>query len=151
MDDLLIFGSNLYVVNDVKSMLCTNVDMKDLGEASVILGIKITRTENGISLNHSYYIEKILKKYNYFVCKPACTPYDPRVKLFKNIGESVRQTKYASIIGSLHNVTNCISLDIAYAMGLLCRLTSSPNIDHRHATERVMRYVKRTMNLGLNY
>ncbi|PNX67116.1 hypothetical protein L195_g063370, partial [Trifolium pratense] len=30
------------VVNAVKSLLCNNFDMKDLGEASVILGIKIT-------------------------------------------------------------------------------------------------------------
>ncbi|MCI51532.1 hypothetical protein A2U01_0072776, partial [Trifolium medium] len=29
-------------VNAVKSLLCDNFDMKDLGEASMILGIKIT-------------------------------------------------------------------------------------------------------------
>ena len=77
MDDLLIFGSNIHVVNNVKSMLCANFDIKDLGEASVILGIKITRSKHGISLDQSHYIEKILKKYNYFDCKPACTPNDP--------------------------------------------------------------------------
>ena len=88
-------------MNDVKYMLCANFDIKDLGEASVILGIKITRTENGISLDQSHYIEKNLKKYNYFDCKPARTSYDPSVKLFKNTGESVRQTEYASIISSL--------------------------------------------------
>ena len=35
VDDLLIFGSHIHVINDVKSMLCANFDMKDLGEASV--------------------------------------------------------------------------------------------------------------------
>ncbi|CAJ2651717.1 uncharacterized mitochondrial protein AtMg00810-like [Trifolium pratense] len=81
---MLIFGSNLSAVNNVKSLLGNNFDMKDLGEASVILGIKITRSEKGISLDQSHYVEKILKKYGYFDCKPACTPYDPSVKLFKN-------------------------------------------------------------------
>ncbi|MCI43628.1 gag-pol polyprotein, partial [Trifolium medium] len=66
--------------------------MKDLGEASVILGIKITRPEKGISLDQSHYVEKILKKYGYFDGKEKNTPYDASVKLFKNTGESIRQT-----------------------------------------------------------
>ncbi|KAM7494813.1 hypothetical protein LguiB_029422 [Lonicera macranthoides] len=151
VDDLLIFCSNIHVVNNVKSMLCENFDMKDLGEANVILGIKITKTEKGLSLDQSHYIEKTLRKYNYSDCKPACTPYDPSVKLFKNTGDSVRQTEYASIIGSLRYATDCTRPDIAYAVGVLCRFTSSPSIEHWHAIERVMRYLKRTMDLKLHY
>ena len=61
-------------MNNVKSWLCANFDMNDLGEAKVIiLGIKITRFEKGISLDQSHYIEKFLKKYNYFNSEPACT------------------------------------------------------------------------------
>ena len=90
VDDLLIFGSNTHAVNYVKTMLSANFDIKDLGEAKVILGINITRSEKGISLDQSHYIEKILKKYNYFDYKPACTPYDPSLKLFKNTNDSVR-------------------------------------------------------------
>ncbi|CAB4282562.1 unnamed protein product [Prunus armeniaca] len=125
--------------------------MKDLGDANVILGIKITRSEKGFSLDQSHYIEKINKKYNYFDCKPTCTPYDPSVKSFKNIGDSVRQTEYASIIGSLRFVIDCTRSDIAYAVGVLCRLTSRPSLEHWYVIERVMRYLKRTMNLGLHY
>jgi len=128
VDDMLIFGSNLHIINDVKSMLNANFDMKDLGEADVILGIKITRTENGIFLDQSHYIEKILKKYNYFSSKPACTPYDSSVKLFKNTGDSVNQTEYASIIGSLRYAADCTKPDIAYIVGLLCRFTNKPSL-----------------------
>ena len=117
VDDMLIFGSNMSAVNDVKSLLCNNFDMKDLGEASVILGIKITRTEKGISIDQSHYVEKILKKYGYIDCKSANTPCDASVKLFKNTGDSIRQTEYASIIGSLRYVTDCTRPDIAYVVG----------------------------------
>ncbi|KAL0550085.1 hypothetical protein IC582_014583 [Cucumis melo] len=151
VDDMLIFGSNLHVINDVKSMLNATVDMKDLGEADVILGIKITRTEKRIFLDQSHYIEKILKKYNYFDNKPACTPYDSSVKLFKNTGDSVNQTEYASIIGSLRYAADSIRPDIAYVVGLLCRFTSRPSLEHWNAIERVMRYLKKTQNLGLHY
>ncbi|KAL4025371.1 hypothetical protein IC575_013760 [Cucumis melo] len=148
---MLIFGSNLHIINDVKPMLNANFDMKDLCEADVILGIKITRTESGIFLDQSHYIEKILEKYNYFDNKPACTPYDFSVKLFKNTGDCVNQTEYANIIGSLRYVADCTRPDIAFTVGLLCRFNNRPSLEHWNAIERVMRYLKKTQNLGLHY
>ena len=145
---MLIFGSNLHVINDVKSMLSANFHMKDLGEVDVIPGIKITRTENGIFLDQSHYIEKILKKYNYFESKPACTPYDSSVKLFKTTGDSVNQFVYASIIGSMRYAADCTRPYIAYIVGLL---TSKPSLEHWNAIERVMINIKKTKNLGLHY
>ncbi|KAA0050357.1 retrotransposon protein, putative, Ty1-copia subclass [Cucumis melo var. makuwa] len=124
-DDMLIFGSNLHVINDVKSMLSANFDMKDL--------------------------EKILKKYNYFESKPACTPYDSSVKLFKYTSDSVNQYEYASIIGSLRYAADCTRPDIAYVVGLLCRFANRPSLENWNAIERVMRYLKKTQNLGLHY
>ncbi|XP_050908306.1 uncharacterized mitochondrial protein AtMg00820-like [Lathyrus oleraceus] len=53
---------SIRTVNDVISLLCNNFDMKDLRETIVILGIKITRYDQGISLDQSHYVEKILKK-----------------------------------------------------------------------------------------
>jgi hypothetical protein len=42
------------VINDVKLFLSQNFDMKDLGEANVILNIKLIKGENGIILKRSY-------------------------------------------------------------------------------------------------
>ena len=89
MDDLLIFGLNIHVVNVAKCLLTTNFTMKYLDEACIILGIKITRSKRGFSLDQSHYIEKILNKYNYFDCKPISIPYDPSVNLFKNASKNV--------------------------------------------------------------
>lgn len=55
----------------VQDLLNTNFDMKYLEEVNGILGIKITRSEKEIFMVQSHYVEKILKKYNYFDCKPA--------------------------------------------------------------------------------
>ena len=41
-------------------MLKSHFDMKDLGEANFILDMKITKTCDGIFLNQSHYVEKIL-------------------------------------------------------------------------------------------
>ena len=151
IDDMLIFGSNLHVINNVKLILWANLDMKDLGEANVILGIKITWSEKKICLDQSHYIEKILKKYNYFDSKPVCIFYDPSVKLFKNTEDSVNQPKYGSIIDSLRYVVDCTRPDIAYVVGLPCRFTSRPSLEHGNDIARVMRYLKKTQKLGLHY
>ena len=42
VDDMLIFGTSLEVVWETKKFLGSKFDMKDLGEAEMILGIKIT-------------------------------------------------------------------------------------------------------------
>ncbi|CAL1383152.1 unnamed protein product [Linum trigynum] len=100
-------------------MLRENFEVKDLGEAKFMLEIQITRTTNGFSLDQSGYIEKILKRYNYFDYNHVCTPYDTSVKLLKNTGDNVRQSEYASIIGSLRYAADYTRPDIAYVMGLL--------------------------------
>ena len=69
----------------------------------------------------------------------------------KNTGDSVNQSMYASIIGSLKYVADCTILDIAYAVGLLFRFISWPSLEHWNAIERVMRYLKKTQNLGFQY
>ena len=61
--------------------------MKELGEADIILGIKITRTSDETFLSQSHYIEKILKKLDQFDFIPVKTPYDPSIHLKKNKGK----------------------------------------------------------------
>ena len=89
VDDMLIFGISLEVVCETKKFLSSKFDMKDLGEAEMILGIKITRTLNGLKLYQEHYVEKILRNFEHFDCKPVSTPYDPRSQLKKNREHSV--------------------------------------------------------------
>ena len=42
-----------------KKRLKSHFDMKDLGEANFILGMKITKTCDGKYLDQSHYVEKI--------------------------------------------------------------------------------------------
>ncbi|CAB4263242.1 unnamed protein product [Prunus armeniaca] len=98
-----------------------------------------------------HYIEKILRKFGYYDCKPLSTPYDANTQLKKNKGESVSQSEYAQIIGSLMCLMNCTRPDIAYVVGRLSRYTQSPNKEHWTAISRVLKYLRGTMNFGLKY
>jgi hypothetical protein len=46
VDDILIFGTNLNVIKEVKDLLSNNFEMKDLREADVILNVKLLREGN---------------------------------------------------------------------------------------------------------
>ncbi|KAL8124691.1 hypothetical protein AgCh_012369 [Apium graveolens] len=153
VDDILLFGTNIEIINETKEFLKRHFEMKDMGEASVILGIKLIQSTEGITLTQSHYIEKsILEKYGYSQCRIASTPYDSKVALVKNTsGVPVSQLRYSQIIGSLQYLANCTRPDISYSVSKLARYTSCPNRTHWDALDRVLRYLKGTMYLSLHY
>lgn len=69
--------------------------MKDMGEASVILGIEIIRKGVSILLSQGYYVEKLLRKFDYYDSKLVSTIYDANSQLKKNKGELIYRTQYA--------------------------------------------------------
>ncbi|GJY02713.1 retrotransposon protein, putative, ty1-copia subclass [Tanacetum coccineum] len=86
VDDILIMGNNILMLQDVKSYLGRCFAMKDLGEAAYILGIKIyrDRSKRLIGLCQSAYIEKILKRYFMENSKRGTIPMQEKLKLCKS-------------------------------------------------------------------
>ncbi|GJS31494.1 retrotransposon protein, putative, ty1-copia subclass [Tanacetum coccineum] len=76
VDDILLMGNSVTMLQEVKSWLCKCFSMKDLGEAAYILGIKIIRDRSKrlIALSQSAYLEKILKKFRMENSKKGYTP-----------------------------------------------------------------------------
>ncbi|XP_071704990.1 secreted RxLR effector protein 161-like [Rutidosis leptorrhynchoides] len=124
--------------------------MKDIGEADVILGIRIERESNGISIYQSHYIENVLRKFNCFDCTHVSTPVDPSEKLMLNQGEVVSKLEYSHVIGCLMYYMTCIRPDIAFALGKLSRYTSNPSTHHWQAIRQVLKYLKKSMNYSLS-
>nr|GEX23743.1 zinc finger, CCHC-type [Tanacetum cinerariifolium] len=85
-----------------KEFLSSSFSMKDVGEADVILGIRIKHKSNGIAIYQSHYIENVLKKFNYFDCTPVSAPMDTSEKLMPNNGQIVSKFKYTSNPGTQH-------------------------------------------------
>ncbi|GJW94046.1 zinc finger, CCHC-type containing protein, partial [Tanacetum coccineum] len=92
-----------------------------MGEADVILGIRIKHEDKGITITQSHYIEKILKKFKYDYCCPVSTPLDLTIKLMPNTSRVVDQLKYFRAIGCLMYTMTSTRPYIAYAMGKLSR------------------------------
>jgi hypothetical protein len=95
------------VIKETKYFLSNNFEMKDLGEADVILNIKLLREgDGGITLVQSHYVEKVLSRFGYSECEPAPTSYDPSKLLKKNQRISRDQLRYSQLVGSLMYLTS---------------------------------------------
>lgn len=151
VDNILLFGTNMDVINKTKSFLSQNFDTKDLGEADVILNIKLIKGENAIILSESHYVDKVLTRFGFMDCKSLATPHEPNVKLHKNTGHGKDQLKYSQIIGSLMYLTSATRPNISYAISRLSCYTANPGDEHWIALQRVLRYLKGTSNLGIQY
>nr|GEW43511.1 retrotransposon protein, putative, Ty1-copia subclass [Tanacetum cinerariifolium] len=124
VDDILIMGNNIPMLQGVKSYLERCFAMKDLGEAAYILGIKIYRDRsrrlNGLC--QSAYIEKILKRYCMENSKRGSIHMQEKLKLSKLQGASapaelkrMQNVSYASAMGSIMYAVRCTRPDIAFA------------------------------------
>ena len=152
MDDILIFGNNINVIKELKDFLSNNFEMKDLGEANVILNIKLLREGNGeVTLVQSHYVKKVLNHFGYSECTPSPTPYDPNVLLRKNRRIAHDQLRYYQIVGSLMYLASATRPDISFAVSKLSRFVLNLGDTHWQALERVLRYLKRTMSYDIHY
>ena len=83
--------------------------------------------------------------------KPISIPMVTCYKLRKDDEYlEVDHIMYRSMIGSLLHVTNT-RLDVMQDAGLVARFQSTPKETHVIAVERILRYLKGTMNYGLWY
>ena len=85
VDDILLMGNDIEFLESIKAYLNKCFSMKDLGEATYILGIKIYRDRSRrlIGLPQSTYLDKILKKFNMDQSKKGFLPVFQGVKLSK--------------------------------------------------------------------
>ncbi|GJR97833.1 retrovirus-related pol polyprotein from transposon TNT 1-94 [Tanacetum coccineum] len=98
VDDMLIVGSNDKMIKSTKDMLKSKFDMKDMGLADVILGIKIIRTQNGLVLSQAHYVDKILNTHNAGDSGQARTPIDtPGIRIYR-LDKFGKRRKATSIV-----------------------------------------------------
>jgi hypothetical protein len=160
VNDMLLVGNNMDVIKEVKSQLSSKFDMKDLGVANFILGMKITRDHANMKLwlNQRKYVETILQRFNMHGSKPIKVPIPIGVKLSvdqcpktQEEEEDMSHVLYANAVGSLMYAMVCTRSDITHAVGVLSRYMSKPGKEHWTSVKRVFRYLRGTTSYGLCY
>ncbi|GKB68915.1 retrotransposon protein, putative, ty1-copia subclass [Tanacetum coccineum] len=113
IDNILLMGNSVAMLQEIKSRLCKCFSIIDLGEAAYILGIKIIRDRSKrlIALSQSTYLEKILKKFRMENSKKGYTPMMKKPYYRKSQGaktptevQHMERFPYASAIRSIMTV-----------------------------------------------
>ncbi|GJX02653.1 zinc finger, CCHC-type containing protein [Tanacetum coccineum] len=120
-----IMPNNENKVDLTKEFLSSRFSMKDMGEANVILSIRIKHEMS--------------------------TPMDTSEKLMPNNGQVVSQLEYSRVIGCLIYAMTCTRPNIAFVVGKLSMYTSNSGTQHWKAIQRVLKYLKKTMDYRLTY
>jgi len=160
VDDILLIGNDIPMLEATKSSLGKSFSMKDLGEAAYILGIKIyrDRSKRLIGLSQDTYIDKVLKRFNMQDSKKGFLPMSHGVSLCKSQcpstpdeQEKMSAIPYASAIGSIMYAMLCTRPDIAYALSVASRYQSNPGEAHWVAAKNILKYFRRTKDKFLVY
>jgi len=160
VDDVLLASRDIGFLLETKRFLTKIFEMKDLREASFVLGIKILRdcSQGILRLSQKSYIDKVLDRFSMKDSKPRDTPIakGDKFSLKQCPNNDLERTKmqkipYASAVESLMYAQVCTCPDIAFVVGVMGRYLSNPRLQHWKAMKCVMRYLKRTKGYMLTY
>jgi hypothetical protein len=155
VDDMLILGKSMELINKLKKELSEQFECEDLGSAAYFLGVRITRDREArtISLCQDAYIKKILERFGMENCKSVNTPMasGAAVYMVPNTVQASHQdtTWYQSMVGSIMYLATHTRPDIAYTVSVLSRFLNNPSTQHIAAAKRVLQYLSGTIYLGI--
>ena len=134
VDDINIVGTRNELIKAI-DCLKKECEMKDLGRTKFCLGLQIEYFNKGVFVHLEAYITKVLKKFymdkSHSLYTPMVVrsldvdkdPFRPQKKDEELLGPEV---PYLSAIGALMYLANYTRPDIAFAVNLLARYSSSP-------------------------
>lgn len=151
VDDLLVTGTNLGVIEKFKAQMSSKFQMSDLGKLNYYLEIEVEQGKDYIELKQSGYAKKILEKAGMSKCNASKYPMNPKDQISKDErGTPVNNTQYKSMVGGLRYLVHTMS-DISYAVGVNSRYMERPTEMHQNAAKKILRYIKGTINFGIVY
>ena len=137
-DDVLGASSTVEGKNLAKRELQASYEIKDIGEAKLILGMCTDRNEYGdIRLSQQAYAERLLKWFNMDSCSLATTPLPCGLSLSaeecpSNPAEvdEMKKIPYQEALGSLMWLQVAIRPDLLFPVNLLAQFAHNPGRAH---------------------
>lgn len=149
VDDIVIAGSSLSEIAQVKQVLDQKFRIKDLGKLRFFLGFEIARSSQGIFMNQRKYTLELLEDTDFLAAKPSPVPFDPNLKLSPTDGAPLADpTLYRRLIGRLIYLTNTRP-DISFVVQHLSQYVSKPHDSHYQAATKVLKFLKSSSAKGI--
>jgi hypothetical protein len=127
LDDLIITGIQLVLIQNMKSDLQKQFEMIDIDILHCFLGLRIWNMANGTFISQPKYATYLLTRFHMNDCSPSPTPFQSDAKLIVECTTSlVDATLYHQLMGSLiyltHNRPN-----ISFVVILVSRFMQHPH------------------------
>ncbi len=149
VDDLILVCNDQNKLLQIKKELSQKFEMKDLGELHFFLGMEVERNrdERLLCINQIKYLKEILKCFRMEECKPIGVPFDPKVKLQRNVNgnDESKGFSYQQAVGSLMYAMLCTWPYLAYPINVLSQHMANPNMEHWMAVKQIFRYLQGTL------
>lgn len=152
VDDILLLSKCGNLLTQVKQLIQSHLPIKDLGPASFILNLQITRDRPNriISISQATHIRNLLQQHQMENCLPASTPLNPGTTFEDESSQLLPDiTPFQSLIGALLYIANATRPDITFATNRLSQFTSKCTELHLTSAKHILRYLKKTAQTSL--
>ncbi|KAL0303375.1 UNVERIFIED_CONTAM: hypothetical protein Sradi_6205600 [Sesamum radiatum] len=147
-------------LGDTKAWFSIKFSIKELGDASYILDIKIYRDKSRriLGITQASYIKKVLKRFKMENLKRGFFPIRHGVKFSKTQSPKTDEENKkmcdipcASAVGSIEYVVQCTKPDIAFSLSAMSRYQTCAGEAHSTAVKTILKYLRRTQEMFLVY
>ena len=162
VDDCIIIGPDKKNIRALKAQLGLKYAIENRGPASYFLGVEILRDRANrlLYLSQRNYISEVLKHFNFNNSKSIKVPLQPG--LIKDVNNDFTALKgvpveksdlklYRRIIRCYMYTMTQTRPDITFAVQFLSRSLQQPLSYHLNAAKNLLRYLKGTKDLAINY
>jgi transposase InsO family protein len=146
----------------LKSRFMSKYVSKDLGAAEFILGMRVRRDRSirRLRLDQEGHVATMLKSLGMEETSRRDTPEQHGMKMSKDHGPDAdevpevsyaRKKEYESVVGKLHYIAQSTRPDICHAVNQLSRFLVNPGPVHMQAAFHVVRYLRGTPHLPIEF
>ena len=158
VDDLLMLSTCNDLLQQVKESLNRSFDMKDLGPAQWVLGMRVNQGIDMISIDQDQYLKNLISRFrdemsecNVYRKRPT-TPLPSHVDLRRAFpNEEIVNKPFREVVGSLAYLMTGSRPDIAYAVSWLSRHLSHSTRRHLLAAMHTLLYLDNVDVMSLTY
>ena len=102
VNDIVITGSDLQLIEQLQQRLHSSFHMKDLGPLQYFLGLEVQHFSNGTLLHQHKYTQELLSLVGLQDGNSVLTPMEVKLKLHQSDGDP---SMYRQLVGSLNYLT----------------------------------------------
>ncbi|MBW0536596.1 hypothetical protein O181_076311 [Austropuccinia psidii MF-1] len=113
-------------IDDFKKEIASEFEIKDIGPADLILGIKVNQTKDGICLYQKHFSKSLDSLYSMGECWSVSTSLVPHSHLSPETEDEVTEFSYQSALSSINYLSSIMKPDLSFVVSSLSQYLERP-------------------------